>query len=76
MFITLSQPRTQWVRDWPAQCVLTGSQIQWTAEVEDAIRSKGAEGVKDYYCKWSQQLLETVDLVRGNLTSLEVRLFR
>lgn len=31
--------RSQWVCDWPGQVVLCTSQIYWTLEVHDAIRS-------------------------------------
>lgn len=30
----LEKTRSDWVKDWPAQCVLTGSQIHWTRECE------------------------------------------
>lgn len=29
--------RSKWVLQHPGQCVLNGSQVHWTAEVEDAI---------------------------------------
>lgn len=30
-------PRKEWVLNHPGQCVLNGSQVHWTREVEDAI---------------------------------------
>lgn len=34
-----SSERAKWVMKHPGQCVLNGSQIHWTAEVEEAIQS-------------------------------------
>ncbi|XP_051515044.1 dynein axonemal heavy chain 12-like [Myxocyprinus asiaticus] len=56
--------RNQWVRDWPGQVVLCTSQMFWTQEVHEAIRS-GANGLKDYYKQLQNQLNDTVELVRG-----------
>ena len=63
--------RKDWVRKWPGQCVLNGSQVHWTAEVEAAMRDDGAAGVERYYTKWCDQLVSMVELVRGELTSVE-----
>ena len=42
------RPRNDWIINHPGQCILNGSQVHWTAEVEQAIVSNGAQGVKDY----------------------------
>lgn len=60
-------PRNQWVLKHPGQCILNGSQVHWTKEVEDAIK-KGVDGVKEYWISLEEQLMETVKLVRGELT--------
>ncbi|TSM04870.1 Dynein heavy chain 7, axonemal [Bagarius yarrelli] len=58
--------RSQWVCDWPGQVVLCTSQIYWTLEVHEAIRS-GLNGLKNYYDKLQSQLNDIVELVRGKL---------
>ncbi|KAF4078180.1 hypothetical protein AMELA_G00196410 [Ameiurus melas] len=58
--------RSQWVCDWPGQVVLCTSQIYWTLEVHDAIRS-GINGLKNYYDQLQSQLNDIVELVRGKL---------
>lgn len=32
-----TQPRTQWVLNWPGQVVLASSTIHWTSEVQTAL---------------------------------------
>ena len=59
--------RNDWVLVHPGQCVLNGSQVHWTSEVEIAIL-KGLQGVKDYHLFLENTLMETVKLVRGNIT--------
>ncbi|XP_074537088.1 dynein axonemal heavy chain 12 [Halichoeres trimaculatus] len=58
--------RNQWVKEWPGQVVLCTSQIYWTLEVHEAIRS-GADGLKTYYQQLQSQLNDIVELVRGKL---------
>eukprot|EP00105_Crassostrea_gigas_P043640 XP_019927788.1 PREDICTED: dynein heavy chain 12, axonemal isoform X3 [Crassostrea gigas] len=61
------EPRIDWVREWPGQVVLCVSQVYWTQEVHEAIRS-GPGGLKDYWEKLQQQLGDIVILVRGKLS--------
>ncbi|KAF3860594.1 hypothetical protein F7725_000849 [Dissostichus mawsoni] len=58
--------RSQWVKEWPGQVVLCTSQIYWTLEVHEAIRS-GADGLKNYSQQIQNQLTDIVELVRGQL---------
>ncbi|XP_043080221.1 dynein axonemal heavy chain 12 [Puntigrus tetrazona] len=59
--------RSQWVREWPGQVVLCTSQLYWTLEVHEAIRS-GANGLKNYHGQLQNQLNDIVELVRGKLS--------
>lgn len=65
-----TKPRTEWIKLHPGQCVLNGSQVHWTTEVEASFK-KGPEGVKEYYDRLGRQLLDTVQLVRVKLTDLQ-----
>ncbi|XP_069499778.1 dynein axonemal heavy chain 12 [Ambystoma mexicanum] len=59
--------RKDWVREWPGQVVLCVSQMYWTSEVYESIRS-GPEGLKNYNEKLQLQLNDVVELVRGKLS--------
>ncbi len=56
--------RTEWVQKWPGQVVLSGSQVYWTVEAEEAIK---AGSLKTYCQKLTDQIGDTVLLVRGKL---------
>lgn len=49
--------RTTWVKKHPGQCVLNGSQVHWTADVEDAIQNGQ---LKTLLAKQTSQLLDLV----------------
>ncbi|NWU76504.1 DYH7 protein, partial [Onychorhynchus coronatus] len=59
--------RKRWVLEWPGQVVLCVSQMYWTSEVHEALRS-GPEGLKVYYDTLQLQLNDIVELVRGKLS--------
>lgn len=63
--------RTDWILNWPSQCILCISQAYWTAETEAAIKADGTKGLKKYLEKLNAQLKQIVKLVRGDLTKLE-----
>ena len=52
----------------PGQCVLNGSQIYWTSEVEEAMK---ANKLGDYLKFLNDQLLGSVELVRGRMSKLQ-----
>ena len=47
----LVKARTDWILVHPGQCVLNGSQVHWTAEVEEAMMKEGVAGVSKYLQK-------------------------
>jgi dynein heavy chain, axonemal len=49
----VTTPRKDWVLEHCGQCVLNGSQVHWTKEVEEAIQSNT---LKDYLQKLEDQL--------------------
>ena len=59
------KPREDWVLEHPGQCVLNGSQVHWTTEVEQNIEKNT---VKDYYEGLKAQLNKSVELVRRKLS--------
>jgi dynein heavy chain len=61
--------REDWVQEWPGQVVLCVSQIYWTSEIHEALKS-GTQGLKDYLLKLNAQLLNVVKLVRGKLSPM------
>ena len=65
----VKNPRKEWVKQHPGQCVLNGSQVHWTLEVEEAMKG-GVKGVKAYWTnKLEMQLKELVILVRTKLST-------
>lgn len=64
----LEGKRTKWMLEHPGQCVLNGSQVHWTNEVETAITKNNLKG---YLTFLETQLLDTVELVRKKLTKLQ-----
>ena len=66
-----ARSRTDWIKKHPGQCVLNGSQVHWTSELEEAMLKNGLKGVSDYCEVLEAQLLDTVSLVRQKLTKLQ-----
>ena len=56
-----------WMQKWPSMCVLNGSQMYWTAETEQLIEEKGAQGPPAMLARQKEQLAAMVLLVRGDL---------
>jgi dynein heavy chain len=63
-------PRPDWIKVHSGQCVLNGSQVHLTAEVEDAIKNGGPKAISEYFDFLGRQLADTVQLVREKLTKL------
>ncbi|MEW5311652.1 MAG: hypothetical protein WDW38_003348 [Sanguina aurantia] len=65
------EQRSSWILAWPGQLVLNCSQVYWTREVTQAISSGGAQGLSHYADQCTSELNQIVNLVRGQLTSIE-----
>lgn len=63
--------RENWIKEWPGQVVLAGSQVYWTQGATDAMQNGGNEGLQQYEKELSDQLGNIVERIRGDLTSLE-----
>ncbi|KAJ1520032.1 hypothetical protein ONE63_004262 [Megalurothrips usitatus] len=61
-------PRENWVCEWPGQVVLCVSQIYWTAEVHNCLKSGHPRDLEKYHGKLEEQLNSIVSLVRGDLS--------
>lgn len=67
----VEKPRHKWLFDYPAQVVLTGTQIYWTEETEAALEEfEGGQedAVKRYLGVCNARLGCLIDLVLGELT--------
>ena len=62
-----SRKRTEWAVSHPGQVILNGSQIIWTADVEQSFKA-GATAVREYWDKLNEYLLGLVELVRTKLS--------
>lgn len=45
--------------------------MYWTQDINEAIKSAGSKGLKDYGAKCTEELAKIVQLVRGTLTKLQ-----
>ena len=68
IFDYAEKERTQWVRDWPAMVVLSGSAIHWSQGVEKGIKESA---LKEFQEKSLAELYDMTALVRGKLSKLE-----
>ena len=58
-------PRSEWVTQWPGMVILSGSQVYWTASIEEDIKS--GRSLDDRVKKLNAQIDDIVNLVRGKL---------
>ncbi|KAI0984910.1 hypothetical protein GJ496_004664 [Pomphorhynchus laevis] len=67
------QNREAWIGKYPAQIVLTGSQIWWTSEVNAVFQSieTNPNALKDYLKKQMNQLNALIKLLLGDLNELD-----
>lgn len=62
-------PRAKWMQQWPGMCVLNGSQLHWTREMEELFLKEGSKGPTTMYNRQVAQLADMTVLVRGKLSS-------
>lgn len=62
--------RNDWILKHAGQCVLNGSQVHWTKNLEDACNKDGVKGVVEFHKMICSELLDTVALVRQRLEKL------
>ena len=63
-----NETRTSFVQRWTGMVVLATDCLHWTKDVEDAMNSRGLEGVKVVEKQMVQELKDIVELVRGELS--------
>jgi dynein heavy chain len=61
------QPRDNWVKIWPGQCVLAVTAKYWTDYIHEAIR-KGGDALNEYLQVNNKQIDDIVAMVRGKLS--------
>eukprot|EP00940_MAST-03C_sp_MAST-3C-sp2_P000489 g489.t1 len=66
-----TKDRSTWMVEWPGQIVLCVSQRDWTKNVEEAMRSKGVEGLKEVLAVLNTYRRDIVMKVRGKLSKLQ-----
>ncbi|KAK2581073.1 hypothetical protein KPH14_006115 [Odynerus spinipes] len=60
--------RVVWVRIWPGMIVLCVGQIYWSMEVQSSLLTRIPSNMVELWDKLHQQILDMVDLVKGQLT--------
>ncbi|KAF3425858.1 hypothetical protein E2986_01736 [Frieseomelitta varia] len=60
--------RVVWVRTWPGMVVLCVSQIYWSMEVQNSLMTHIPSTMEALHTKLGSQILEMVQLVRGQLS--------
>ena len=53
----MTRDRNEWILDHPGQCVLNGSQVVWTKDLETKMAKDGVKGAADYLEELDKQLL-------------------
>nr|XP_023024309.1 dynein heavy chain 10, axonemal [Leptinotarsa decemlineata] len=75
----IRQPRTKWMLEYQGMVCLAGSQVWWTAEVENVFgkfKKGNKRAMKEYLEQLNKQLDEIVITVRADLTANDRTKFR
>ena len=62
-------PRPKWMQKWAGMCVLNGSQMHWTREMEELFLAEGVQGPVTMFERQKAQLADMTILVRGKLSN-------
>lgn len=62
--------RVVWVTIWPGMVVLCVDQIYWSIQVQNTLMNRIPSAMDTLYEKLRSQILEIVELVRGNRDSV------
>jgi dynein heavy chain, axonemal len=65
----IKTPRPKWMQKWAGMCVLNGSQMHWTREMEELFVTEGGKGPVTMLQRQFLQLADMTVLVRGKLSS-------
>eukprot|EP00741_Cyanophora_paradoxa_P000409 tig00000404_g400.t1 len=66
------RPREEWIREHPAQCVVSVGMVYWCQGIADAFASSDPmAAMQEFYDLNVQQLTKLAELVRGQLTPIE-----
>ena len=64
----LQSDRIEWLRRWQGQVIICINQIRWCVDVEKTISDgPSGEGLPNYYQRLCDELMRTVELVRGDI---------
>ena len=66
----LKKPREKWVLCWAGQAILGVGMMHWTSGAEDAMKKNGINGLQKYYEDLQAQLIDTVGVVRSDISNL------
>ncbi|XP_066140827.1 dynein axonemal heavy chain 10 [Euwallacea fornicatus] len=75
----IRRPRTQWMLEYPGMVCLAGSQVWWTAEVENVfakIKKGNKRAMNEYLQQLNAHLDEIIVTVRADLTASDRTKFR
>lgn len=65
------KPREKWVLCWAGQAILGVGMMYWTSQAEDAMKKSGIAGLSQYYDRLCAQLIDTVGVVRSDISNLQ-----
>lgn len=65
-------PKKDWIWKWAGQIVLLVNEIEWTHNVELAIRKSKSDGLWKEFEQEEEKLNQLVEIIRGDLSEIEL----